>query len=209
MNILAVHGSPRAKGNTDYLLDQLLGEIAAQAAPGEPAVKHVYAARLKARPCIACGGCDKTGLCIIKDEMQEVYAMVREADLLLIGSPVYFASVSAHLKGVIDRFQAAWVAKYELGQPWLPPGNGRRAALLCVGGMKAERHYRQSRSVVAAWLATLNWEFTTGLWFPGVDRRGEAVAIPGLAETIAATAQRLLAPAAAPGDGGTSHSESC
>jgi multimeric flavodoxin WrbA len=127
--------------------------------------------------------------------MQEVYTKVRQADLLLIGSPVFFASVSAQLKAVIDRFQAAWVAKYRLKRPWLAPGNGRRAALICVGGMTEERHYRQTRSVIRAWLATLNWELTRGLWLPGIDARGDAAKIDGIEATIQALAKVLTAPA--------------
>lgn len=170
---------------------------------GTAVVEHIYTARLKAKPCIACGGCDKTGQCVVMDEMQEVYTKVRQAEILLIGSPVFFASVSAQLKAVIDRFQAAWVAKYKLKQPWLPPVNGRRAALICVGGMTEERHYRQTRSVIRAWLATLNWELTRGLWLPGVDARGDAAKIDGIEATIQALAKALAAPA--PTDSTTAH----
>ena len=190
-----VHGSPRVNGNSNYLLQQLVDATIAELPPGTAVVEHIHTARLKAKPCISCGGCDTTGQCVIMDEMQEVYTKVRQADLLLIGSPVFFASVSAQLKAVIDRFQAAWVAKYKLKRPWLSPGNGRRAALICVGGMTEERHYRQTRSVIRAWLATLNWELTRGLWLPGIDARGDAAKIDGIDATIQALAKVLTAPA--------------
>jgi len=194
LKITVIHGSPRANGNTDYLVGLLVDALRLRAAGDEVLVEHIRAARLKARPCLACGGCDETGECIVQDDMQGVYAQIRGADLLLIASPVFFTSVTAQLKAVIDRFQCAWVAKYKLGRPWREPADNRRAALVCAGGMTVERHYRQTRSVVRAWLETLNLPLTAGLWFPGVDARGDAAKVEGLTETIAAAAVTLLTP---------------
>jgi multimeric flavodoxin WrbA len=57
----------------------------------------------KVAPCDACGGCFKTGKCILQDDMQDLYSMMERADAIIFGSPVYFGSVSAQMKAVMDR----------------------------------------------------------------------------------------------------------
>jgi len=58
------------------------------------------------KACDHCGGCYKTGECHIEDDMQELYPKIKEADGIILGSPVYFWSVSAQTKLVIDRAYA-------------------------------------------------------------------------------------------------------
>ncbi len=187
MRLLAIHGSPRINGNTDAILERFLalaGESAQAPGGTPPVVEHIRAARLKASACLECGGCDKTGLCIVKDDMQRVYESVRNADALVVATPVFFTSLTAQLKALIDRFQCAWVAKYRLGHPWIDAQLGRRAVLLCAGGMKVDRHFEQVRTVVRSWLAVLNVKYAGGLWFPGVDAHGDSELIPGLDERL-------------------------
>jgi multimeric flavodoxin WrbA len=57
-------------------------------------------------PCDACGACFKVGACVVKDDMQELYAMMERAQAVVFGSPVYFGSVSAQMKAVMDRMFA-------------------------------------------------------------------------------------------------------
>jgi multimeric flavodoxin WrbA len=57
-------------------------------------------------PCDACGTCFEVGACVIQDDMQELYAMLDRADAIVFGSPVYFGSVSAQTKAVMDRMFA-------------------------------------------------------------------------------------------------------
>ncbi len=197
MNILAIHGSPRAKGNTDAILERYLTAVrqAAGAHGTEPQIEHIYAERLKARPCLHCGGCDETGECVVKDDMHLVYAAVRKADAIVVATPVFFATLTAQLKTVIDRFQCAWAAKYRLGRPWIESAEGRRAVLLCAGGMTVDRHFQQVRGVLRAWLAVLNVGYAGGLWFPGVDARGDSDKIHDLEGRLAEAAGLLLAEA--------------
>ena len=54
-------------------------------------------------PCDACAGCFETGSCVIQDDMHELYSMLDSADEIIIGSPVYFGSVSAQTKAIMDR----------------------------------------------------------------------------------------------------------
>jgi len=57
-------------------------------------------------PCDACGTCFETGGCVVQDDMQELYEMLERADGIILGSPVYFGSVTAQGKAVMDRMFA-------------------------------------------------------------------------------------------------------
>jgi multimeric flavodoxin WrbA len=102
MNVVAFNGSPRKNGNTAQLLQIVLGELRAAGAetelvdlcPGRP------------RGCTACMKCfeRKDGRCAVADDpMNDWIAKMAAADGILIGSPTYFANVSAETKALIDR----------------------------------------------------------------------------------------------------------
>ena len=100
MNILILSGSPRKGGNTD-----LLAEAFAKGAIERHHVEIIYVRDYKVNPCMGCNACFKTnGICAQKDDMSILYEKMGEADMLVIASPVYFYSISAQLKAVIDRF---------------------------------------------------------------------------------------------------------
>lgn len=192
--VLVVHGSPRANGNTDLLAGLLLREMESL---GPVEQRHVWAARLAARPCLACGGCDKTGQCVLRDDMRGVYDSVLWADRMVVAVPVFFASVTAQLKAVIDRFQCAWVAKYRLGRPWIEPSAGRQAWLVSAGGMNIQRHLRQTKDVVRSWLTVINYTLAGDSSFLGVDARGEVLDADGLADQMRGAALALYGDPAA------------
>ncbi len=99
MKILGLSFSPRSQGNTEILLDQAL-----QGAQQEGAEVELYSVLDKAiEPCDGCGACNKTGECHIKDDMQNLYHKLLEADGIIFGTPVYFYSMTAQGKAIIDR----------------------------------------------------------------------------------------------------------
>ena len=100
MNILIISGSPRKGGNTE-----LLAEAFAKGAAEHHHVEIVSVRDDKVNPCLGCNACFKTdGICAQKDDMAIIYEKMSRADMLVIASPVYFYSISAQLKAVIDRF---------------------------------------------------------------------------------------------------------
>ena len=100
MKILALVGSPRRGGNTDLLVDALL-EGAREA--GVQAWK-VYLADLQIAPCDGCRICRSTGECIHDDDMSPLYDRLFEADVWVVGTPVYWWGPSAQTKLFIDRW---------------------------------------------------------------------------------------------------------
>jgi len=99
--ILAVYGSPRKKGNSTVLANQIILGAASEGAK----VETVYLNGLNIKPCQGCYSCqakDAKG-CVVKDDMQDVYSKIVDADALIIASPVYWFSMSAQTKIFMDR----------------------------------------------------------------------------------------------------------
>jgi multimeric flavodoxin WrbA len=95
MNALYISGSPRRKSNTDYLLKLTMSITGGQ---------FVKLADYHIEPCNSCHACIKLDNCIIKDDMTNILTpMLFDNDVIVLGSPVYFNSVSSQLKVFIDR----------------------------------------------------------------------------------------------------------
>lgn len=107
MKVLALTGSPRKGGNTETLVAAIMGGATASGAHCET----IRLPDLAIAPCIGCGGCTKTGRCVIQDDMQGLYDMVDAAHVVLLASPIYFYGLSAQTKGFVDRTQALWSRK--------------------------------------------------------------------------------------------------
>lgn len=110
MKILGIMGSPRKKGNTDILLDASLEEAKKSGA----AVRKITLGGKAIAPCTACMKCVKTGRCVIDDDMKEIYQGMLESDGIIWATPVYFWSMSAQTKAVIDRGYALTFPKLQL-----------------------------------------------------------------------------------------------
>lgn len=105
--VLILSGSPRKGGNSDLLCDEFLrGALEA----GNEAEK-VFVRFKKIAPCSACYYCrDHGGACAIQDDMAEVLDKMQAADIIVMASPVYFYSIDAQMKALIDRCLARWTA---------------------------------------------------------------------------------------------------
>lgn len=99
MKVLGISCSPRAKGNTATLIEQVLDAAREQGAQTElfsVAGKHI-------EPCRGCRTCGQTGECVIKDDMQPLYDKLVEADAIVFGTPIYFYSMTGQAKAILDR----------------------------------------------------------------------------------------------------------
>lgn len=104
--VLILSGSPRKAGNSDLLCDEFLR--GAKEAGHD--VEKVRVAEKKIAPCAACYYCTShDGACVHKDDMAELLQKMIDADVLVLASPVYFYSIDAQLKAVIDRSVARWL----------------------------------------------------------------------------------------------------
>ena len=125
MKALAINGSPRKGGNTEILLRKILEPLAAAGHKTD----YVQVGGTRIRGCTACGACGrlKNKRCVIEDDIFNLaFAKMLEADAIVIGSPVYFADVTAETKALIDR--AGRVARTNGGLLWRKIGAGVVAA---------------------------------------------------------------------------------
>jgi len=172
VRIIAFNGSPRKGGNTQLLLEE-----AVRGAKEQGAEVTVYNLNtLNVRACQNCGGCDDTGRCVIQDDMQAIHAAIRSADRIIVASPIFFFTVSAQTKIMIDRCQAFWSEKYVHKKP-VPPGPfGRRGLLILVGGMKRDAKndgFKCAEAVARAFFRTVNVQEHVTLEYGSVEKKGE------------------------------------
>jgi multimeric flavodoxin WrbA len=102
--ILLVVGSPRKEGNSATLAKQVAA--GAEAAGAEVESFHLHGMNIQ--PCTACNACreEKSKGCVIDDDMEVLYSKLRQADALVIASPIYWFTVSAQTKLFMDRWYA-------------------------------------------------------------------------------------------------------
>lgn len=99
MKVLIINGSPRKEGNTAVALDEVRKTLEAEGIETET----VHVGHKDIHGCIACGKCKETGKCVFSDIVNEVAPKFAEADGLVIGSPVYYASPAGTMLSFLDR----------------------------------------------------------------------------------------------------------
>lgn len=109
MKIVILNGSPRPKGNTAGMIEIF------KAAAGKQGhdIKVFDVCKMNIQGCKACEYCHGVGKgkCIIKDDMQEVYKDLKDMEMIIIASPIYYHGLSGQIKCAIDRFYSALYPK--------------------------------------------------------------------------------------------------
>lgn len=101
MKVIAINGSPKENGNTYHAIKIVTDELENQGIEAE----IIQVGNKNIRGCLACGGCaqNKNEKCVINDEVNEAIQKMKAADGILIGSPVYYASIAGTMKCFLDR----------------------------------------------------------------------------------------------------------
>lgn len=187
MKLLVILGSPRKAGNGETLAQN----IAKTAEQGGATVEYIRLNNLKIRPCQGCGGCDKTGECVIKDDMAEVYRAVDDADRILLVSPVYFYGLSAQCKAFGDRCQARWSRKYNLNERFRE-GEGRKGYLLSTAATKGSKIFDCSILTTRYIYDALDIEYGGEFLVKGVDERKAVLEVPAEMERAVQFGQDMV-----------------
>lgn len=178
MKVLGIYGSPRKGGNTDQLLDRALE--GAEAAGAE--ISRVYARDLKMGGCIGCGGCDKTGKCVVDDDMQTVYPLLAEADIVILASPIYFYGLTAQVKALVDRSQAMWSRKMlEKSPEERKTYTSGKGYFIAVGATRGKRLFEGAQMIARYFFDALDMSYEAGLL---LDRLEERKAVQKKPETL-------------------------
>ena len=167
MKVLGIMGSPRIGGNTDLLLDEALKGAKSQGADTEKIVVD----KLKISPCREYNGCLRDGNCVIRDDMDDIYLKLLEADIVIVASPMFFYGLTAQVKALIDRCQALWARRYVLKQS--PPGSARKGAFIAVGATKGKQLFDGSKLTLKYFFEAIGVDYADELLVRGVDKRGD------------------------------------
>jgi multimeric flavodoxin WrbA len=191
MLILGLQGSPRKGGNTDTLLASFL-EKASQAGA---AVKTIQVARAGIVPCIGCGYCESHGTCVIADDPMslELYGLLREADLVVAATPVFFYGISAQLKVLIDRCQTLWSRKYvyKLKDPLAAT---RKGLLFSIAASQGRQLFDGIHLTAKYFFDAIDAQFSHALTYRGVETKGAIRHHEGLGADIDEAIQKTVLP---------------
>ncbi|EOD01341.1 flavodoxin family protein [Caldisalinibacter kiritimatiensis] len=165
--ILAIMGSPRKNKNTDILLQKVIEGIKIK----DVEVNKIDLKDLKFSPCTACGYCEKTGKCIIQDDMQLLYEEFDKSDGIIVASPLYFNTVSSLVKMMIDRCQMFWASKYILNNPSIDVAKERIGMFICTGGAPySQNQFDACLPVIDLFFKAINTKYCYNLLVANTDK---------------------------------------
>ena len=118
IKILAFAGSPRRHGNSETLLDWVLGSMIAEP---DVATEKVALDEANINPCKGCNACEILNKCVQRDGLDIYHDKIIAADIILLSSPIYCMGIASQPKALIDRAQVFRSRKYVLKLPIVPP----------------------------------------------------------------------------------------
>ena len=173
--IVAVYGSPRRQGNTATLLKK-----AVQGAHDAGAqVEEIVLRDLKMSPCLEIYGCNKAGECRLKDDFQKARDQILACRGLMLASPVFFYTVSAHTKILMDRFQSLWVKKYRVEKTGQNQKKALRKGLfIAVGATRGKKLFDGMLLSLRYFFDVIDMELWKSLLYRGLDFEGDVLKFP-------------------------------
>ena len=168
MKIVILTGSPRKGGNTD-----IMAKTFADAAAEQHTVTTLNAAALHIHGCLGCGYCwSHSGACVQNDDMAQVWEQLKDADMVVFASPIYWFDITAQMKTVIDRLYAGGSTGFHF----------HKTALLLNAG--ADHVFDAAIAQYKAMTAYLKWEDMGIICVPNMENKGSMTAAPQLAEVV-------------------------
>ena len=170
MKVLGISTSPRDNSNSDMLLRQALSGASSAGAEAE----YLRLCKFNIAPCSACGACYATGECPVEDDFQAVLPKMLAADRIVFATPIFFMSVCAQAKILIDRCQCLWASKYILKRPVVGPRETNRFAMvIAVGGKKGGKGFDCIRLMMKYYLDTVDMGYFANLFVSNADEAGK------------------------------------
>ncbi|OGP52013.1 MAG: NADPH-dependent FMN reductase [Deltaproteobacteria bacterium RBG_13_43_22] len=175
MKVLGIYGSPRKNGNSDLLLDQVLEGARSVGAE----IEKVYVRDLTISGCRECGGCDKTGECVIPDEMEKIYPSLWNAPIIFLSTPIFFYGLPSQAKTLVDRSQAMWSKRMlEKSPEQRKRYDHGRGYLIAVGATKGKNLFEGVQLSAKYFFDALDKNYEGGLFFRAVEGKGKITEQP-------------------------------
>jgi NAD(P)H-dependent FMN reductase len=165
--VIGILGSPLPEGNTAILLKQALKGAADAGCSTETIVVN----NLDFQPCMEMMFCKEHDTCIMDDDMQQVFGKIRDADSIIIATPVMFMGIPGRLKSFMDRFQVFFMAKYVRNQPLvaLEKRKVRRGLFICISGMKIPEVFVGAKLTAKAYFDIIDCPYRDELLVSDMD----------------------------------------
>jgi len=176
--ILGISASPRREGNSELLLRRAL----AGAEQAGAAIECLRLCDYHLEACSACYECSSTGDCPVQDDYRSILDKMLEADRLIFATPVFFMTVTAQAKLLIDRGQCLWVRQTVLHKPLFDPKRDRSGILLAVGGSRGRKQFDCVRQPVKSCFQYLEVDYLGSLCINQVDEKGAILKRPDALE---------------------------
>ncbi len=170
LSVVGISGSPRRHGNTEALLDAFL-EGAERAGAR---VEKVVLKNLDYTPCKGCNACHRTGRCVVRDDLDDLFAKILGADCLAVASPIYSMGITAELKGLIDRAQYLWARKFIIKDLFFPDEHIKRhkGIFLSTAGLGWDNVFDAAFPAITAFFNTTGFEYYDNVIANDMDRYG-------------------------------------
>ncbi len=178
LKVLGICASPRREGNSELLLRKAL----AGAEDAGAAVECLRLCDYRLEGCSECYQCSATGDCPTKDDYRRILDKMLEADRLAFATPVFFMTVSAQAKILIDRGQCLWVRQTILHKPLFHPKRDRWGILLAVGGSRGRKQFDCVRQPIKSCFNYLDVDYLGDLCLNQVDEKGAILKRPDALE---------------------------
>ena len=166
IEVLIINASPRKNKNCFFISDIISSKLKARNIISK--IFNVYDMNIEY--CNACGFCEKTGYCKIKDEMTPMYEIFNKSKGTIVVSPVYFDSVTAKLKTLVDRTQAFYASKYILKKPSIDRSKKRIGMYIAVGGANPyDTQFKGGQIVMDFFFKSINTKLMYNLYLNNTD----------------------------------------
>ena len=151
---LGIVGSPRRGANTDTLVEQVLKGATEAGAVAE----KLLLGEMNIQPCRACNACQNTGRCVIEDDFASTLEKMKESDVWVLGTPVYWWGPTAQMKAFIDRWYGVDRAVFR----------GKRVVLVVPSG-GGSYYARQTVEMLESIIPYLGMRHVATLQTPGTS----------------------------------------
>jgi arsenate reductase len=190
MLALGLQGSPRKNGNTSFLLSAFMDELEKLGAQ----IKIIESDKKNIIPCKEYSVCEKKGYCPINDDMNsEIYPLLRQADVIVVATPIFFYSTPAQLKALIDRSQALWARRYKLNLN--DPGQKyRRGFLLALGATRGKNLFVGLTLTIKYFLDAVGASLEGSLTYREIENPGDMEKHPSVLNDLKEEAKKLIKP---------------
>ncbi|MFH1540335.1 MAG: flavodoxin family protein [Elusimicrobiota bacterium] len=161
MTILGISAAA-LNSRSELLLNSLLDEFLKS---GDD-VEKIFIRDLKIFFCSGFRCCEKTGKCNISDGMQIIEKAILSSDIIVVSTPIYFTSVPAKLKAVVDRCQLYWVRENILGLLPLSPLS-KKGFFISTAGRTP--NFSHAETIIKAFFSVFNIKFCGKFYLPNTD----------------------------------------